>query len=109
MVDVWTYATQSTTWNGARDALREQIVRTFDDPEKRVIWQAICDVAKARDITVYAIAYDIEGDGPRKTQARADLSYCVSSPSHMFQAGIDELSTTFLAILSNEFRLRLTH
>lgn len=60
-----------------------------------------CDVARARGVTVFAIAYETDDAGS------ADMKYCASSPSHFFHVQGDGIDDAFDTVARQINNLRL--
>lgn len=64
--------------------------------------RAICDAAKAKKMTIYAVAFSAPSRG------RELMSYCASSPAHYYEVNVDDIVLAFEAIGRNINQLRLT-
>ncbi|WP_168219871.1 pilus assembly protein TadG-related protein [Pseudotabrizicola formosa] len=64
--------------------------------------QAVCDLASARDVLVYGIAFEAPTNG------RTAIANCASSPAHYFNARGLEIRTAFRSIATNISQLKLT-
>lgn len=63
---------------------------------------AMCNLAKAQNVIIYSIAFEVIGNG------KAALSNCASSPAHFFDAAGTQISSAFRMIATNITQLKLT-
>ncbi|WP_096786304.1 pilus assembly protein TadG-related protein [Rhodobacter sp. CZR27] len=65
-------------------------------------FKAQCDLAKAKGVIVYTIAFNTD------STAAAPMKYCASKPSYFFEVRDREISAAFAVIARNIRQLRLT-
>ncbi len=75
----------------------------FYDDEKNDQLDAICEAAKARNITIFAIGFEVT------SASGAVMSDCASSPAHYFAVDGTDLSDAFNAIARQITALRLVN